>query len=202
MQGRIIKWNDDRGFGFIEPESAGQQVFFHISDFARGRRPMVGESVRYRVSKASDGKVRATGVRRTGATAVAGQLGSKRVALSVIALGTFVALWWLVQQRGYPHWLPWAYGAVSAITFVFYGLDKWAAKRGAQRTPESTLQGLALAGGWPGALLAQQVFRHKSSKPSFQITFWFVVGLNCIALLWAPEWLPGQLGLADGFNGR
>lgn len=121
--------------------------------------------------------------------------------LSAIALGVFAALWWLVAQRGYPQWLPWVYGAVSAVTFVLYGLDKWAAKRGTQRTPEAKLQGLALAGGWPGALLAQQVFRHKSSKPSFQLTFWFVVGLNCIALLWAPEWLPGQLGLADVFNG-
>ncbi len=190
MQGRIVKWNDDRGFGFIEPTPGGDQVFFHISDFTRGRRPSVGEAVRFKVGSSPDGKLRAVGVKRTGAAAVSETFLSKRVVLSFIALGTFAMVWWLVHQRGYAYWLFWAYVGVSALTFVLYGLDKWAAKRGAQRTPESTLQGLALAGGWPGALLAQQVFRHKSRKPSFQFTFWVVVVMNCIALWWAPRWIP------------
>lgn len=68
---------------------------------------------------------------------------------------------------------------MSAMAFVMYGLDKWAAKRNARRTPENTLQLCALLGGWPGALLAQQVFRHKSSKRSFQVVFWFMVVINC-----------------------
>ena len=71
---------------------------------------------------------------------------------------------------------------MSALAFILYGVDKWAAKREAQRTAESTLQLCALLGGWPGALLAQQVFRHKSSKRSFQIAFWSSVTLNCGAL--------------------
>jgi uncharacterized membrane protein YsdA (DUF1294 family) len=43
---------------------------------------------------------------------------------------------------------------------------------------------IALAGGWPGALLAQKVLRHKSSKQSFQVVFWVTVLLNCAALSW------------------
>lgn len=43
---------------------------------------------------------------------------------------------------------------------------------------------LALIGGWPGALIAQRVFRHKSRKPSFRIVFLFTVVVNCAALLW------------------
>jgi uncharacterized membrane protein YsdA (DUF1294 family) len=65
---------------------------------------------------------------------------------------------------------------------MMYGFDKRAARSEAQRIPEIRLQLCALLGGWPGALLAQQVFRHKSSKRSFQVTFWFMVVLNCGAL--------------------
>jgi uncharacterized membrane protein YsdA (DUF1294 family) len=43
---------------------------------------------------------------------------------------------------------------------------------------------LALVGGWPGALVAQRVLRHKSRKKPFQVTFWVVVVLNCAALAW------------------
>ena len=32
-----------------------------------------------------------------------------------------------------------------------------------------------LLGGWPGALIAQQVFRHKTRKASFQTVFWLIV---------------------------
>ena len=51
------------------------------------------------------------------------------------------------------------------------------------RTPESTLHLLELLGGWPGGLVAQQVFRHKTRKFSYQLTFWCIVGLH--GLVWA-----------------
>ena len=43
---------------------------------------------------------------------------------------------------------------------------------------------VSVAGGWPGAFIAQRVFRHKSRKPSFQTGFIITVMLNCAALLW------------------
>ena len=46
------------------------------------------------------------------------------------------------------------------------------------RTPETTLHLFELAGGWPGALLAQQAFRHKTRKPSYQVAFWLIVVLH------------------------
>jgi uncharacterized membrane protein YsdA (DUF1294 family) len=55
---------------------------------------------------------------------------------------------------------------------------------GAWRTAENRLHVLALLGGWPGALIAQQVLRHKSRKASFRFTFWVTVVLNCVALAW------------------
>ena len=39
-----------------------------------------------------------------------------------------------------------------------------------------------LACGWPGAVLAQQVLRHKNRKPGFQGLFWVLVALNWLTL--------------------
>lgn len=75
------------------------------------------------------------------------------------------------------------YAAISAITFLTYAIDKSAARRGAWRTPERTLHFLALAGGWPGALLAQQLLRHKTAKLPFRVTFWATVIVNLAGLV-------------------
>ncbi|WP_429002212.1 DUF1294 domain-containing protein [Xanthomonas campestris] len=71
------------------------------------------------------------------------------------------------------------------LAMLVYWLDKSAAQRGRQRTPEAALHLIALLGGWPGALLAQQLFRHKSSKAAFQLRFWITVVVNVTALCWA-----------------
>ncbi|HKJ60850.1 MAG TPA: cold shock and DUF1294 domain-containing protein [Hyphomicrobiales bacterium] len=180
MRGRITDWNDDRGFGFIEPESGGERVFLHISGMVRGsRRPAIGDVVSYVITRTSDGKTRAANVRPAGFAAAWNALMSRRVLLSIVALSVFPVLWWFVKQGGFPALLFWFVTGMSLVTFALYGLDKWTAIRETQRTPENTLHICALLGGWPGALLAQQVFRHKSSKRSFQITFWFTMVLNC-----------------------
>ena len=41
--GELIEWNDDRGFGFVQPVS-GSKLFVHISAFERPiRRPEIGD---------------------------------------------------------------------------------------------------------------------------------------------------------------
>jgi uncharacterized membrane protein YsdA (DUF1294 family) len=76
------------------------------------------------------------------------------------------------------------YLVVSIMAFITYALDKSAAINGRWRTKESTLHLLALAGGWPGALLAQQTLRHKSSKQSFISILWITVALNLGGFIW------------------
>jgi uncharacterized membrane protein YsdA (DUF1294 family) len=74
--------------------------------------------------------------------------------------------------------------AMNAVAFVVFGLDKWLAKRGAGRVPEATLLWLCALGGWPGGLLAMQVFRHKTAKLSFKL--WFALALVPFAVgVWA-----------------
>lgn len=80
-------------------------------------------------------------------------------------------------------WVDWriSLGAVLLIslgTGYLYRRDKRRAELGTQRTPESTLHLLELLGGWPGALLAQRMYRHKTAKFSYQFVFWLVVGLH------------------------
>lgn len=67
--------------------------------------------------------------------------------------------------------------AVSALTWGVYALDKRRAQVGEWRVPESTLHLLELAGGWPGAWLAQHWLRHKCAKGSFLVVFWLIVSL-------------------------
>lgn len=75
------------------------------------------------------------------------------------------------------------YAGASVVTFFAYAFDKSAAQRGAWRTSESTLHFLALAGGWPGALLAQQWLRHKSAKAEFRVVFWGTVVVNVVGFV-------------------
>jgi uncharacterized membrane protein YsdA (DUF1294 family) len=104
-------------------------------------------------------------------------------ALSWIALLVFAAgfaVTYLVF--GLAWWVPVLYGAASLVAFAAYGIDKSAARRGAARISEQTLLLLGLVGGWPGALVAQQLFRHKTRKRSFRRVFWGTVGVNVLVL--------------------
>ena len=60
--------------------------------------------------------------------------------------------------------------------------DKARAENGTWRTPEKVLHLLELAGGWPGALVAQWRYRHKTRKVSYQISFWLIVVVNLAVL--------------------
>lgn len=96
-----------------------------------------------------------------------------------------------------PQWALGAYPALSALTFLVYALDKSAAQQGRWRTSEKTLHLLALLGGWPGALVAQQVLRHKSSKAAFRAVFWGTAVFNVLAFWWlASAHAPSLAGMS------
>jgi len=77
-----------------------------------------------------------------------------------------------------------AYLVTSLTCFVAYAMDKSAARASNWRTPEAMLLLLGVIGGWPGAVLAQQWLRHKTSKQSFQWKFQSTVALNLGMFAW------------------
>ncbi len=75
------------------------------------------------------------------------------------------------------------YLVISMITIMAYAIDKAAARRQQRRVSERTLQLLALACGWPGAILAQQWLRHKTQKQSFRLVFCAMVLVNVLVVV-------------------
>ena len=76
------------------------------------------------------------------------------------------------------------YLLMSIITFFTYAADKRAAQKSRWRIPELHLHLLSLFGGWPGAMCARHLFRHKTIKRPFRLVFWLTVILNGAALIW------------------
>ena len=75
------------------------------------------------------------------------------------------------------------FGLASCLTFCVYWRDKAAAKGGRRRTRERSLHLLAVCGGWPGALLARQLLRHKSAKSGFGAMLAACVIINVIGVI-------------------
>ena len=200
QQGHIKKWQDDKGFGFIET-AAGESVFFHVSAFKAQRRPEIGEQVVFIVGQDNQGRLQAKDVqelsfvqqkmaqknhqirqrnhkRSAQAEFEAGQ--KKRLFLGLGFYGVLILL--VVMNK--LSWLVLAwYAFLGVITYGMYAKDKAAAQSGDWRTPESTLHLLSALGGWVGAMVAQTYLRHKSQKPEFRITYYLTVIINLAGLL-------------------
>lgn len=185
IKGKLTTWNDDKGFGFITPITGGKQVFIHIKAFAnRNRRPEINQLVTFALS--SDGKGRPCAIMAT----LAGDCLPERGKRLYDSLSVMVAVFFLVivsvsiLTAKIPPLVLVLYMVASLLTFIMYAVDKSAAQKGAWRTPESTLHLLSLAGGWPGALVAQKKLWHKSKKQPFRSVFWLTVLLNCGVFVW------------------
>lgn len=183
-QGKIIKWNDEKGFGFVVPKGGSQPVFVHVRAFSnRQRRPVVDAAINYELGSDAQGRCCATNVRYADEKQANVELRiSAFPVLFAIAFSAVLTLMW--SSGRIPMAVAILYLVVSLATFMAYALDKSAAKSGQWRTQESTLFLMGLAGGWPGAILAQRLLRHKSSKRDFQTFFWLTVIVNSGALFW------------------
>jgi len=184
--GRLTEWNDAKGYGFVEPNGGGDRAFVHIKAFGRlTRRPREGDLVSYKVTQDAQQRANAVAVQLALATSKrAMPVASRRFPRKGFALAFAAALgaaWWLGKI---PAFVIGFYGAMSVFAYCLYWRDKMAAQRGDWRTSEKALHFAAVFGGWPGALVAQDVFRHKSSKASFQIEFWSTVVINCAVMAW------------------
>ena len=73
---------------------------------------------------------------------------------------------------------------MSLVAFLAMGLDKYKAKRNARRVPESMLHTFELLGGWPGSMLGQRTFHHKTHKVIYQVTFGGITLVHLLLLGW------------------
>ena len=187
-QGQISEWDDKRGFGFVRPRDGAGRVFVHISAFPPGsRRPSLEDMVRYGLAHDDRGRPRATNVTYISGHTLAREWRrpSKGMIHASVIAATFLALVAAAVIVGSLHWAVLVlYVLASVVTYSAYANDKYAAQTGRWRTKEGTLLLLGLAGGWPGGLMAQYRFRHKTKKISFQVAYWLTVGLNCMGVLW------------------
>lgn len=184
-KGIISSWNDDKGFGFISPPAGGKTVFVHIKGFNdRSYRPQVNDVVTYALSKDKKGRPCAVDAVIAGAKLKKKTTQKSKVSSIFFALVFLGAVAASAVTGHLPIVIIITYAALSLTTFIAYAIDKSAARRGAWRTKEGTLHTLGLAGGWPGALIAQQTLRHKSKKTSFRSVFWVTVLVNCAGLAW------------------
>lgn len=196
-QGKISHWNDNKGYGFVVPNGGGDRAFVHVKAFVKpARRPIDGDVIAYSVVKEPDGRLRAANISLAHVDKTSGRLkpmNSKRG--FAFTVGFFVFLVSATAIGKLPIQVLVIYVLASLITFVAYAVDKSAAKRNRWRTKESTLHLFGLIGGWPGALLAQSLLRHKSKKTEFKLTFWVTVVVNVVAILYLLS-EPGAAYLA------
>jgi uncharacterized membrane protein YsdA (DUF1294 family)/cold shock CspA family protein len=193
-KGKLVLWNDDKGFGFVRPSTNEKDLFVHISaikNYQKGqsRRPAVGDVVHYQPIPPAE----AEGQRRITRAVVLGLNDAlfgfdadhgpwwSSLGIRLLAGAPVLLCFYLIWRTG--NFLPLlSYLMMSALSAMYFADDKRRAMTHSWRIPEVYLHCFELLGGWPGALLSQKAFRHKNRKGNYQRVFWEIVTLH--GLLW------------------
>lgn len=191
--GKLTKWKDERGFGFIQPIDGSPEVFLHISDIKDAtRRPQENDTIYYNCVVDSNGKPRACNAFILGASNKSVSLKSRAnpskntaliflivqaVLLSLLPLIGAIHFTWITRNP-----LPLLlYPIMSLVTYILYANDKFRAQQKDWRVAEKILHLCELTGGWLGGFMAQKILRHKNQKQSYQVVFWTIVIIHYIA---------------------
>ncbi|MDO4642169.1 MAG: DUF1294 domain-containing protein [Neisseria sp.] len=192
LKGQIVSWDESKGFGSIQSGIEGKEVFFHLKAFHYSNlKPKEGLQVSFYCNKPiSDAKQQAVRVvlredeewlycdqpQEVGSGIKWGQL---MLCIPVAA----VYLYWVSLLS----WkLAAIYLVISLFAIMLYGYDKMVAKKNRlcakceqkSRMPENILYLTGILGGWPGGLLAQSLFHHKTRKQQFIMMFWLIALVN------------------------
>jgi len=168
---RIIDWNIEKGYGFLEND--GSRLFLHIRDFLeRDRLPRTGDLVRFRVGCDREGRacaVEATFDEKLPSGELSFTFGLRLGFL--LLLPAFAIVHYATNLKLVLGYIL----VISTFTWFAYAHDKKRAQTGGWRIPEAQLHLLEILGGWPAAFLAQRYIRHKTKKTSYRITFWLII---------------------------
>jgi len=209
-KGKIVKWNDEKGYGFILPMGSKKNIFVHIKSFSdRTVRPAVDQNVIFSIEKNTKGQDAAINVSRSTDNPLKNKNSNIRVTnnilkqnrhinknstrddnivsgipmiyiLIIICFSIYVLYFTIMGVL--PPFVILVYLVMGILTYFIYSEDKAKAIDDEYRTSEQRLLSLSFFGGWMGALIAQHKFRHKTKKTSFQISFWTTVFFNVLLL--------------------
>lgn len=200
-QGYVIHWNDEKGYGFIQLNPKYQNLFFHISTFAYHHcRPKIDDAVIFTVEPGKNNGWQAKrvvllqdqdAIYENSICDIAENSHPKKFEGFLYA--ALDALYFLILSYIS---LPLAITAavLSVLTVALYSYDKKAAAAGERRVPDASFHIASLLGGWPGALFARPMLRHKIRQQRFKVFFWASIVINFCALyaliLWLPDYSP------------
>jgi uncharacterized membrane protein YsdA (DUF1294 family)/cold shock CspA family protein len=187
-EGRLVEWFPDRGFGFIAPDDGGPSVFLHIKSLPKEDKKLdIGQAYSFDAVTDARGREQARNVVPIMEPAAPVKRPrfwflSHIPPFLVIAafLGIVMAVYKVTPVSA--NWLI-VYGVSSFGSIIGYWIDKNAAIKKNWRISETVLLLLGLVGGWPGAILAQEFFRHKTRKGTFRYLFWMTVAINMAAFV-------------------
>ncbi len=183
MQGYVIHFNDEKGYGFIKTGEYEENIFVHKSALTNAQTLEQGQEVEFTVKKTKRG-LSATKV-VAGAKQRSPYFIFGLVSL-VITSGLFAFFYFYHHLNPLISYLI----AINMSTFLLYGYDKLISAGEALRVPEWNLHALAILGGSPAGLSAQKFFHHKSIKGSFQLVYWLIVALQVGLLVWIENIKP------------
>jgi cold shock CspA family protein len=131
MKGKLIKWNTDKAFGFIQPNGGGDHVFIHKTALSnRSRTPHVNDVITFSIAKDNQGRYCA------GEATFSGEKPKKKQAKKVSKFSIYLAVLFLGSIsiafffNHIPKNLLFAYLGLSVVTFLAYWIDKSKAQRG------------------------------------------------------------------------
>lgn len=191
-EGKIVKWYDEKGFGFIRTTHDSKDVFLHISQIHRLRKkPEINELVSYEITRDEKGRFRALNVSYLSDSKYLKSLGYSRRHNATsfnysFLFFTLIFLAFVIERslKGFlPLWFPLVFLGVNLTIFLFYYQDKTSAVKNQWRISENTLHWFSLIGGWGGAYVAQKVFKHKHKKQSFLFIYKLTVLINCLTII-------------------
>jgi len=194
VQANLVEWMEDKGYGFARLPGGTERIFVHAKSRKKGvQRFKKGDELELEIVAGRGGLPAAKNVRIVDAKELASQLPYHLVtAIMLILLAQLVVI------TGHaPFELTVVYALMGLLSLYLYGRDKQAALFGWWRISENRLLLVDLFGGIVGGLLAQHRYRHKKSKPSYQLRIFVIVLIHAVMLGAWGSGLINPVGVAD-----